>query len=97
MKKIIAAILISCMLSGCASPKTFGGVTAKPYGFANESTNKLSGVEYRISLLNVFAAVLLVETIIVPVYIIGWDLFEPVTFIGNLECQKEFHPVACDK
>ena len=52
-------------------------VIAEPYGLANKS-KKIEGVEYEISLGNTIWAIVLSETIVAPVYFIGWDIMQPV-------------------
>jgi hypothetical protein len=75
------ALVASVLLSGCAGPvQTATGVKAKPYGFFNEATAKSTDptVRYEVSPGSVIVAFIFSETIIVPIYVIGWDLFKPV-------------------
>ena len=78
MKKLIAIILLSTMLIGCASSMvTSNCELAKPYGIANEKI-KNEKVEYQTAWLNVAAGFVLLPTLAVPVYIVLFELFEPV-------------------
>ena len=46
------------------------------------------GVIYTIPFANVLFAIVLCETIVVPVYVVGWDLYEPLRLkdeANNLE------------
>ena len=92
MKKFTSIFLIIAlclmMFSGCANSRyidvpeindgeeTSQRVYVRPYGIF-ESDETVDGVEYSLSVGNVILAVLLVETIVVPIVIIGWYLFEP--------------------
>ena len=75
-----AFILIACVifLFGCAEEKTINGTTYDTYGFFNQDSKKNPDIQYEVSLGNVFWGVILVETVIAPIYFFGYDLFEPV-------------------
>ena len=88
MKKLIILIMSALVICSCAESKKFrkkdGSVfTAEPYGWANYQTNKIEGVKYEINALNVGLSLMFVETIIAPVLITGYDLFEPVYYIES--------------
>lgn len=91
MKKLnllfVPIILFALVFVSCANSKTFTvpdengqDVTfiAKPYGWANADDCKIEGVEYEVNVGNVVWDILLVETIVVPIYLSGWQLYEPV-------------------
>lgn len=79
MKKLaVLIVLLAVVLSGCARPLTVDDVTYPTYGVFNEQTNKSKNVCYQVSGGNVFWAIILVETLIFPIYFVGWDLWEPV-------------------
>jgi major membrane immunogen (membrane-anchored lipoprotein) len=79
-KLLLAAALASTMLlTACgADTKTINGVTYGTYGVANEKDMRNPAIEYEVSGWAVFWSVVFCETIVVPVYIIGWDLYQPV-------------------
>jgi hypothetical protein len=52
-------------------------IVAKPYGWAN-SRKRIEGVEYKVKGWNIFWDVVLSETIAVPIWLTGWQFFEPV-------------------
>ena len=82
MKKMFSAFVLSAMLlslAGCAKEATINGKTVDPYGLINQDAKKEPGVQYQISPVAVIVSIIFVETVIVPVYIVGWDLYEPVT------------------
>ena len=85
MKKLIILIMSALMICSCAESKKFrkqdGSVfTAEPYGWANYQTNKIEGVKYEINAPNMVLSLIFVETMIAPVLITGYDLFEPVFY-----------------
>ena len=88
MNKLIILIMSALMICSCAESKKFrkqdGSVfTAEPYGWANYHTRKVEGVKYEINAPNLVFSMIFVETIIAPVLITGYDLFEPVFYIES--------------
>lgn len=81
MKKLLAAALCVTMLSACGTPKelTIQGKTKEypTYGFLNKDSNKSEKVCYEISYGNLTWSVLLAASIIVPVYFVGFSLYNP--------------------
>ena len=96
MKKInvIALLLISTvfLLSSCANKKTFTidgeRVTVEPYGPADEEALKNDKVVYQVCVGNVVCDILFCETVVIPVWLIGWDLYEPVRLKTKTELEK---------
>lgn len=70
------------LATGCADSKKLnvGGkeVNVRPYGWANADAKKVEGVVYQVNPGNVILSIIFVETVVVPVYLTGWELFEPV-------------------
>lgn len=86
MKQISIILVISLLLMSCADDKVFQvkdncnrevTLNVEPYGIFN-TEDKISGIEYQTSVGNVIWSIILIETIIVPVVLIGWYLKEPV-------------------
>lgn len=77
MKQILTLLLTAALLAGCASEKVIDGHTYEPYGLFNEET-KAANVQYRISKGNVLWSIAGFETLIIPVWLIGFELYEPV-------------------
>lgn len=79
---LISTILAFVFLTSCAENKTIeiGGkpVVVEPYGWANENAVKNDSIVYQVSAGNVIWSILAVETIIVPIYLTGYSLYEPV-------------------
>jgi hypothetical protein len=71
------------MLVGCGDPKMIDGVTYDTYGMATQHSKKNENIEYRCIIGNVVWSVLLCETIIAPIYFIGFSLFEPVGVVDK--------------
>lgn len=70
------------LLSSCAEEKKINNVVYKPYGLLNPEV-KSDSVEYSISAGSVICAIVFSETLIAPVYIVGWDLYEPTKLKSN--------------
>lgn len=85
MRNIVVCVLLMFAVSiiGCSDNKTLEGKTYVPYGLATQEQHKNHNVLYKVNLINVVIAVVLIETIIVPIYIIGWDLWEPYDLKNN--------------
>ena len=85
MKKLIILFIGLLLLTSCADSKTFTidgkEVKVEPYGWANVDAKKVDGVKYQVNFGNVVWSVIGVETVIIPVWLTGWELFEPI----NLE------------
>jgi hypothetical protein len=70
MKKIIMILIVALVLFSCDSNKHY-------YGLLNPE-QKMPDVEYQISPTNVICSIIFVETLAVPVYVVGWALYESV-------------------
>jgi len=51
--------------------------TFQPYGVA-DNDKRNDRVEYSVSVGNIIWSVILVETVVVPIVLIGWYLYEPI-------------------
>ena len=78
MKLPILLIATLALLSGCAASHTINGKTYKPYGIVNEQVVKSPDVTYQASPGSIIVGIICIETVVVPVYVVGWDLYEPV-------------------
>lgn len=88
MKKLVILIMSAFMICSCAESKKFrkqdGTVfEAEPYGWANYQTRKIDGVKYEMNITNVVLSTIFVETVIAPILITGYDLFEPMSYIES--------------
>lgn len=86
MKKLFGLLLIAIIaLSSCADSKTFERAdgtkfVAEPYGWANYQSNKIEGVTYEACFENIVWDIVAIETVIVPVWLTGWELYELVSY-----------------
>lgn len=87
IKKIIAILLLfSFLFVGCGNsmkldiPTKIGHKTVKigTYGLINKDDNMNPSVKYRPIIGNIVWSVILCETIIVPIYFIGFSIYEPI-------------------
>nr|DAX00656.1 MAG TPA: Protein involved in gliding motility 9 Secretion System Type.5A [Bacteriophage sp.] len=86
MKKFIVLFMMILAMMSCADSKTFERAdgtkfVAEPYGWANYQSNKIDGVVYEVCAGNIFWDVITVETIFIPVWLTGWELYEPVSYV----------------
>lgn len=85
MKKIIILALIATLFVSCSDAKKIKfpdgydtkTVKIEPYGLFNMDTQN-PDVHYRVVAGNVVWSIIGVETVIIPVALLGWYLFEPV-------------------
>ena len=80
MKRCIAALLAATLLlTGCEeNRKTIDGITYDTFGLITAADKQNPNIEYDVEWGNVVLAVIYFETIIAPIYVFGFDLFEPV-------------------
>ena len=82
MKKKILSLFVALTmlfaLSGCGDVKMVSGIIYDTYGFINESDKKNPDIEYRLIIGNIVWSVILFQTIIAPIYFIGFSIYEPV-------------------
>jgi major membrane immunogen (membrane-anchored lipoprotein) len=79
-RPLLALVLASTLaLAACgADDKTIDGVTYGTYGLVNKEEMRNPNIQYEISGWSIFWSIVFSETIIAPVYFIGWDLYQPV-------------------
>lgn len=78
MKKLTSLLLIVVTLFsfGCAQSKVIDGKRYDPKGvFTLDDKDK--GIHYRVSVGNVVWSVITLESVIIPVILCGWYLWEP--------------------
>lgn len=81
MKKVfktLVFILLVGLLTSCAEEKTINNVTYQPYGLFNQEAVKCDSIVYQVSPWAVVGGIVFSETVIVPVYIVGWEIMDPV-------------------
>lgn len=77
MRALVAAT-VALALSGCADNRKMCGREYETYGLLNKDDVRDPSVKYSLSVGNVIWSVVLVETVIAPIYFIGFSLYEPV-------------------
>jgi hypothetical protein len=82
MRKILIILFAALILSSCANSKVLvinnQETLVKPYGWANKEARYNEKVVYETNLGNVVWSILGFQTIVLPVWLTGWQLFEPV-------------------
>jgi hypothetical protein len=84
--KYVTILCVALMLSACGVSMNVNGKVYPTYGIVNEKVNKSSKMCYEVSIGNVVWSVILVRTIVAPIYFIGWSLFNPVSVKGEKGC-----------
>lgn len=83
MKNILFLLLVLFTVTSCCDPKELelnGRVREfNYYGLADKEEIRNDSIKYEISNGSVFFAVLTCETLALPVYILGWNLYELVS------------------
>jgi hypothetical protein len=79
MKKLLVLVVLCIfLLTACGSNLYLDNRVYKQYGLFNQHQVREQNIEYDVIWGNVFWSFFLCETLIVPVYFIGFALFEPV-------------------
>lgn len=79
MKKLVAILMLVLMASvGCASNKVIDGVEYGTYGLFSPDEDKNPNIKYRLVWGNIIWGVILVETVVAPIYFFGFSIWEPV-------------------
>jgi hypothetical protein len=84
MKKLISVILvIAFAILSCGDSKyiTFSDGRreyVRQYGLFDEKKLKRADVEYDVIVGNVVWSILGVETVLIPLFLVGWYLYEPI-------------------
>ena len=63
--------------------KTINGITYEPYGIFNENIVKNDSIEYEPSMAATISGILFVELVVPPIYVFGYNLWEPVKAKNN--------------
>lgn len=81
--KTTLLILTAIILTGCADNKDLvlnGKLqTFEPYGWADIDELKNDSIHYKINTGNVVWSIVGVETVFLPVWLTGWQIYEPVS------------------
>ena len=79
MKKLITSALIATLLlSGCGKPLQVANKEYPTYGLFNSNTHQSDNMCYEVSVGNVIWSIILVETLVAPIYFIGFSIFNPI-------------------
>jgi hypothetical protein len=93
MKKLSLIILSLLILSSCADDRTIDGITYRPYGLFNEDDCKNDSIHYEVPTRVIVSTVIFSETIIVPLYNLGFNLYEPTCTKSKMKkgekCKKD--------
>jgi len=76
--KYLLVLVLAVLLVGCGDTKVINNIDYDTYGLFNEEEKRNPDIEYELIVGNVVWSVILFETIAVPIYMIGFSLYEPV-------------------
>ena len=85
MKKTILLISAIALLVGCGDSKKIDGIEVPTYGMYNEKDLKCENVEYSIVGQNVFWAIAGAYTVVGPLAIGAFELWEPEGKIDSMK------------
>ena len=81
MKRYIAIYLLAVTVilsTACQTSGVVNGKEYQAYGLLNQDVQKSPDVVYEGSARNIIIGIIFIETVFVPVYVVGWDLYVPV-------------------
>ena len=84
MKKILIILCIGFLFTSCADNKVIDNVEYRPYGLLNEDSCKNDSIQYSVSTGSVIVGVIFCESVIVPIYVFGFNLWEPIGIKGKV-------------
>jgi hypothetical protein len=73
---------MAMLLAGCAERQNINGTVYTPKGVFTQD-EKDPNIKYRVCAENVFWCIIFSESIIIPVWLIGWELWEPAYAIPS--------------
>lgn len=85
---VAAIVVASVMLSACSGSGIVGAHRYSAYGVINQDQNKNPNIIYRVSVWNCILGVVFIETIVVPIVVVGWQLFVPDKTAGSTDPSK---------
>jgi hypothetical protein len=92
MKKILTILFAALILTSCADSKVLvinnQETLVKPYGWANKEARYNENVIYEVNFGNVVWSIIGIETIFIPVWLTGWQFFEPVAVKEETKVNK---------
>lgn len=77
--KYVCVLVLAAMLAGCGSPKVINLKCYETYGLLNSDKYKDPNIIYEPSWGNIFWSVMLIETIVAPIYFLGYSMFNPIS------------------
>ena len=75
-KLLALGLVFAILFTGCAQRKRINGHT---YGIFTQQSKQNPNIEYEIVIGNIIWSIILIETIIAPIYFIGFSLYQPVS------------------
>jgi len=70
-------------ITGCGDTKVINGIEYDTYGLINKSDKKNSDIQYELITGNIVLSIIFSESIVAPVYFLGFSIYEPVGLKGD--------------
>lgn len=89
MKKLLLITIVTAFLIGCGDSKEIDGINVQTYGMYNEKHLRCENVKYSLVGQNVFWSIVSAYTVVGPLAIGAFELWEPEGKVDNSK------PIAC--
>lgn len=86
LKRFLTVAVVASMLTACGAPLDHNGKHYPTVGIVNMATEKSDKMCYEASIGNIIWSIILIETIVAPIYFIGWSMWNPVGPKGPAGC-----------
>ncbi|MCP3686106.1 MAG: hypothetical protein GY861_25955 [bacterium] len=84
---ITAIAFCTMVVFGCADSKVIDGKVVEPYGLIDKGELKDPDIRYSVSKGNIALSVCFFQTIVMPIYVFGFALYEPIEGIEQGEAE----------
>lgn len=88
-RAMVFLVVASLLLTGCDRSLQIDGKKYGSYGLLNEQSMRSPKLCYQISWGNVILGFIFIETLLVPFYIFGFILYEPIGVSTSGVCEHE--------
>lgn len=80
---IVNVFIVTVVLMNDAESKIINGKVYEAYGLLNKDSVYNENIEYRMNNWSVGGGILMIETVIAPIYFFGFNMYEPVGLKQN--------------
>jgi hypothetical protein len=80
---VLALCAVLLFTGACGHARTINGVKYQPYGLVDKDDLYSPNVKYHVVAASVVCAIVFSETFLIPGWVVGWNLWEPVGPAGT--------------